>query len=150
MRPLFRVSHIRTLFANVFPSLGPRPAPNRQSGPKRVLIVECDHGVARTLSLLFSLRGCECRAVVSCKEAIALAAQWAPDTAILDLILSDMPGLHAADSLRRTHGCQIIMLYAQAAPPLVEDAERRGYPVLRKPVPPEILLRTAGMMPTQP
>ena len=131
-------------------SPGLEVAPNsdqRRAGPKRVLVVDRDPGVALSLKLLFSHSGCDCQVVESGEKAIALAAEWLPDTAVVDFILADMLGIKAADQLSERHRCQIIMIHAQINPDLITHAEQKGYTVFTKPVHPGILLQCAGVLP---
>src|SRR5580700_10876837 len=60
---------------------------------RRVLIVDDDRSVADTLSVVFSYNGYLARAVYSAEEALAIAPDWRPDLAVLDVELPGMDGI---------------------------------------------------------
>ena len=67
----------------------------------RVLVVDDYPDSAETTCTLLALLGHECRFAVSGKDALAQAAQWLPDVAILDIGLPDVSGFELARELRK-------------------------------------------------
>lgn len=114
---------------------------------KRVLVVDFDKGVAKTLALVFETNGYEVRAQHSAEKALITIAEWQPDVAVIEIILFDMNGLDYANALRgRSQDCGIILMYASAADWILEEARRGGYEVFEKPVSPESLLNAVAKL----
>ena len=66
---------------------------------------------------------------------------------MIEIILFHMNGLECANALhRRYHGCRIILLYASAAPWVLEETRGLGYEVFEKPVNPESLLSAVAKL----
>ena len=77
---------------------------------QRVLIIDDEVNVSDTLGLIFTKEGYEARVAHSAEEAIELIAIWAPDLAIIDVILPGMNGIDFALVLRANHpGCQLLL-----------------------------------------
>lgn len=68
--------------------------------PRRVLIVDDNVDAAQTMSMLISEWGHETRVAHTAQRALELAAQFAPETALLDIGLPDMDGYALARQLR--------------------------------------------------
>jgi CheY-like chemotaxis protein len=114
---------------------------------KRVLVVDFDKGVAKTLALVFEADGYEVRTEHTAEAALATTTEWQPDLAVIEIILFHMNGLECANALRRRyHDCRIILLYASAAPWILEEAQGRGYETFEKPVNPESLLTAVAKL----
>lgn len=115
----------------------------------RILVVDYDKGVAKTLALLFKAEGYEVRTEHTAEAA--LAAEWLPDRAVIEIILFNMNGLECAKRLRhRYRDLRIILLYASAAPWILEEARGRGYETFEKPVNPDTLLSAAANLLIEP
>jgi CheY-like chemotaxis protein len=67
----------------------------------RVLVVDDYPDSAETTCTLLTLLGHECRFAVCGRDALAQAAQWQPDVAILDIGLPDVSGFDLARELRK-------------------------------------------------
>ena len=69
-----------------------------QSGaPRKLLIVDDEERFCRLLERFFALKGYQVRSVCGGEEALALAAVFQPDVALLDLL---MPGMSGVDTLK--------------------------------------------------
>jgi len=67
---------------------------------RRVLIVDDNRDSAELLTLLLEREGHETRTAYDGQEAIALAAQFQPNIALLDIGLPDMDGYELVQTLR--------------------------------------------------
>ena len=77
----------------------------------RILIVDDEHVVADTLKLIFAQHGCAARAVYSANEAIACAAEFAPDLLVCDIDMPDRDGVELIDEMTRSNpACPILVL----------------------------------------
>jgi CheY-like chemotaxis protein len=114
---------------------------------RRVLIVDDDRSVADTLSVVFSYNGYLARAVYSAEEALAIAPDWRPDLAILDVELPGMDGIVLARVLKATYpNLKLALLSGQ--PSAWDMLAKVGSPfeLMMKPVHPSDLLRTAARL----
>src|SRR3954468_6851747 len=78
---------------------------------RRVLIVDDDADSADLLVQLLEMRGHHTRSVNSGSQAVAVAAEFQPEVAILDVGLLDMSGYELAQLLRNCEGmaeCKLI------------------------------------------
>jgi two-component system, sensor histidine kinase len=75
-----------------------------EAPPKRVLIVEDDEDSAELLAETFQLRGYQVHVAHDGATALAVAAQFLPHVALLDLGLPDMDGRDLARQLRTAPG----------------------------------------------
>lgn len=111
----------------------------------QILVVDDERVIADTLAIIFTRAGYLARAAYSAEEALEMVPEWAPDVAVIDVILPKMNGLDFAVALRGIcPECRTMFLSGQAATAnLLEDAgaEERGFDVLAKPVHPSILLQ---------
>ena len=78
----------------------------------RVLVVDDYPDAAETACTLLSLLGHDCRFATSGQQALAEAAQFDPDIAILDIGLPDVSGFDLARELRRRSGGKPLYLAA--------------------------------------
>jgi two-component system KDP operon response regulator KdpE len=79
----------------------------------RILVVDDDRTLLRTLRLNLRARHYEVVAVATGREALDSAAQDPPDLAIVDLGLPDMDGLDVIAGLRRWSSLPILVLSAR-------------------------------------
>jgi DNA-binding response OmpR family regulator len=96
------------------PAAEERTAP---PGTARVLVVEDDPGIARSLVIGLTRAGYRARSVAT--GAAALAAGPAPDVVLLDLGLPDLDGVEVCRRLRRRSGAVIIVVTSRG-----EEADR--------------------------
>ncbi|WP_395738015.1 PAS domain-containing protein [Prosthecobacter sp.] len=81
----------------------PAPAPSppaRRETPRRMLIVDDNTDSACSLAMLQKRRGHETRAVFTGPDALAAAAEFAPEVVLLDIGLPGMDGFEVARQLR--------------------------------------------------
>ncbi|MBA3463178.1 MAG: response regulator [Deltaproteobacteria bacterium] len=67
----------------------------------RVLIVDDYPDAVEVTEMLLTLRGCTCRIAMTGTEALAVAEEFTPDVAILDIGLPDISGFEVARELRQ-------------------------------------------------
>ncbi|MFL0448225.1 response regulator [Corynebacterium xerosis] len=79
----------------------------------KILIVEDDVGIARTLLVSLKARGYDPKAVQTAARALAVAGEWLPDAVFLDLGLPDVSGLEVLRSLRRWSDVPVIVVSAR-------------------------------------
>ena len=79
----------------------------------RVLVVEDERSMRRSLRAILSVHGYDVVAVETGEEALAEATRRLPDVVLLDLMLPGMDGLAVCRSLREHSGVPIIVLSAQ-------------------------------------
>jgi CheY-like chemotaxis protein len=114
------------------------------SSKPRVLVADDESVIADTLAMILNQSGFDARAVYSGEKALELAATFAPDMLISDVIMADLNGIDAAIQIRSMlPGIKILLFSGQAATAdLLENARDRGYEfeILAKPVHPQDLL----------
>jgi CheY-like chemotaxis protein len=110
----------------------------------KVLVVDDERVIADTLAMILNQSGFEARAVYSGERAVELAATFAPDMLITDVIMADLNGIDAAIMIRALlPSIKILLFSGQAATAdLLEKARAKGYEfeILAKPVHPQDLL----------
>jgi CheY-like chemotaxis protein len=113
----------------------------------KILFVDDEQTIADTLALIFSTRGYDTRVAYSAEEALELITAWLPDLAILDVVLSKMPGTDLAVLLtQKVPNCQILLLSGQVqTSDLLAETEKKGhtFALLAKPIHPTLLLSKA-------
>ena len=114
------------------------------SAKPRVLVADDERVIADTLSMILNQSGFEARAAYSGEKALELAAAFAPDMLISDVIMADLNGIDAAIQIRGVlPSIKILLFSGQAATAdLLEKARVQGYEfeILAKPVHPQDLL----------
>jgi two-component system KDP operon response regulator KdpE len=80
---------------------------------ERVLVVDDDPTILRTLRINLRARGMEVEAVGTGREALASLAESSPDLVILDLGLPDVDGIEVLRTLRLTATLPVIVLSAR-------------------------------------
>lgn len=112
---------------------------------RRILIVDDERTVADTLAVVFSFNGYMARAVYSAEEALAVAPEWRPDLAIVDVYLPGMNGIDLAAALRaRYWGLRVVLLSGLPNAYEAVRASGHSFEVLIKPVHPADMLRMAA------
>jgi signal transduction histidine kinase/CheY-like chemotaxis protein len=116
---------------------GPDTAPAATVNPERlrVLVVDDNQDAAASNAALLNWLGHETRVAHTAAHGLALAAQTAPDLAILDIGLPDMDGYALAAALRtRSPGIRLVALTGYGQKSDIERAARAGFDVhLTKP-----------------
>ena len=81
--------------------------------PARILVVDDNADAAEMLLMALELFGCEVRAAHSASAALAMAQEFAPEVALLDIGLPDLNGYELARRLRATeHGRRMRLIAA--------------------------------------
>lgn len=117
--------------------------------PGRVLIVDDEWIVAKTLDIIFTRAGYETRTADSAEEALLAVSDesWVPGFALLDVRLPGMNGLELAALLKKLCPCCTVALFSgdSSTTDLLDLAAVQGqsYEVMAKPVPPAHLLQLA-------
>lgn len=110
----------------------------------RVLVVDDEHVIADTLTIILNQAGFNASAVYTGNAAVDAARANRPDLIISDVIMPDMNGIEAAIHIREfLPACKILLFSGQAATAdLLENARSRGheFEILAKPVHPQDLL----------
>lgn len=88
------------------------PPWRRASAQRRVLVVDDNEDSAEMLGLLIAELGHEVRVAYDGPRALAVAAQFEPDTAVLDIGLPVMDGYELASQLRQHRGQNELRLVA--------------------------------------
>lgn len=111
----------------------------------RVLVVDDEHSIAETLSIILAKSGYETAVAHDGREAVAKARSWRPDAVVSDVVMPVMDGIEAAiQILDFLPACKIVLLSGQAVTSgLVKHAALKGhyFEVMAKPVHPTELLR---------
>ncbi|MBI3911772.1 MAG: response regulator transcription factor [Armatimonadetes bacterium] len=81
----------------------------------KVLVVEDERDIARSLCYALEKEGFLTRIASDGQTAIAEGRAWRPDVVLLDLILPDIDGLSVCRSLRKESAAAIIMVTARTA-----------------------------------
>ena len=118
----------------------------------RILVADDEPVIADTLAIILNQSGFEARAVYSGEEAVKLAAAFAPDMLVSDVIMADLNGIETAILLRSMLPQMKVLLFSgqAASADLLAEARTKGYEfeLLAKPVHPKDLLmslRSSGI-----
>jgi two-component system, cell cycle sensor histidine kinase and response regulator CckA len=113
----------------------------------RVLVVDDDQLMLRTLSDILRLRGYDAAIAASGQAALQQVAAGArPAVALVDLVLPDMAGMEVVKALRQiSDHTEVVVLTGHASLATAVTALREhSYDYLVKPVEPDYLLQTIG------
>jgi len=113
----------------------------------RILVIDDDEAVRAAMLHLLRNWGCECEAVESIEEALAVARTYAPDVIISDYRLrKQRTGAEAITALRALLGKTLpaLLITGDTAPARLREAQASGIPLLHKPLTPSELY--SGLM----
>jgi len=120
---------------------------NRMSGKfstRRILVIDDEEAIADTLAAILRTRGYVIKVAYSAESAIEIIAEWAPDVAIVDVMLPLMNGIDFSIVLRENHpGCRVLLFSGQPdTSTLLEKAAKQGhhFDILAKPLHPTFIL----------
>lgn len=123
----------------------------------KVLITDDEPVIADTLAKILSQGGFEAKAAYSGAEALEVAATFAPDMLVTDVIMDGLNGIETAILLRKLLPRMKVLLFSgrAASTDLLLEARAQGYEfeLLAKPVHPKDLiskLRGSGVKPAVP
>jgi len=140
---VFRLSlPIATVAALTAPSVAEPLAVQRLN--VRVLVVDDDEAVRCSMLHLLRDWGCECEAVESIEDALALAQDWSPEFVISDYRLRNQrTGVEVIAALRALVGQDLpaLLITGDTARQRLREVVDSGLPLLHKPVPPSRLYR---------
>lgn len=91
----------QTLCDRVGAVFAEKAAPLKQSGRRRVLIIEDDHGIRYLLRFILEQKGWEVCEAADGSDAVAILAQKPSDAVVLDVMLPGMDGIMLLERLRR-------------------------------------------------
>jgi len=112
---------------------------------QRVLVIDDDHLVADTLTLIFQANGYDSEAVYSAADGLVRARSFIPQLLLCDVTMPEETGLQLAEKVQHEMpNCKLLMLTAYASK-VEQHASRTQRPIklLSKPCRPETLLREA-------
>jgi DNA-binding NtrC family response regulator len=103
---------------------------------RRILIVDDDRQMVRTLSDIFELRGWEVAGVYSGEEAVEMVKTRPFDIVLMDILMPGMNGVEALRQVRSSNGAiRVLLMTAHSGNELVRQAERDGaIRILSKPI----------------
>lgn len=111
---------------------------------RRVLVVDDEHLIADTLTLILSRHGYEARAAYTGEEAISTAHHFKPHAVVSDVMMPGISGVQTAMRIAEEDPeCRILLFSGQpGSAELLHEAESRGYTfrLLLKPIHPQALL----------
>src|SRR5437660_10935657 len=90
-----------------------RPGASGKPLPERILVVDDDRDICRSIEVILRLEGYDVRVAHAGEDAIAEAARVQPDLVLLDMMMPGMDGNEVTKRLRhdpRTATASIIML----------------------------------------
>jgi PAS domain S-box-containing protein len=102
----------------------PEPSVLPPPPPARILVVDDNADAAEMLLMALELFGCEVRAAHSAQAALAMAQEFAPEVALLDIGLPDLNGYELARRLRATESGQHMRLIAATGWGQEKDRQR--------------------------
>ena len=122
--------------------------------PHRILVIDDNVDACKTLAALLQLKGQDVRTAFGGRDGLALAAQWRPGIAVVDIGMPDLNGYELCRRLRAEPWGSGMLLIACTGWGQQEDRERAraaGFDAhLVKPVEPGALLRLLEQAPAEP
>ncbi len=117
----------------------------------RVLVVDDDHLVADTLSLIYNANGYECEARYSAREGFERAKDFSPALILCDVSMPEESGLDLVDRVQKVlPQTRMLLLSAYASNAGMVSAystrTRRPIKLLSKPCRPDDLLRESQFL----
>lgn len=91
---------------------------------RRILVVDDNRDSADSMAMLLAMQGYEVRQVYHCRDALAVAAEFQPHAALLDIGLPEMSGHELGARLREVPGLQHVVLVAMSGYGQDHDRQR--------------------------
>ncbi|MEG3165301.1 response regulator [Sphingomonas sp. PB2P19] len=125
------------------------PAPVRRP---RVVLIDDDAGVRRSLQLLLHWRGFDVRSFGTAAPVLSAHAADDTDVLITDYLLPDSDGIAVLETLRgRGWRGRAILITAFPSAALIERARASGFvALLEKPIQQHAVIATIGVLPRTP
>jgi len=104
---------------------------------RRILIVDDDHAMVRTLCDILRLRGWEPNGAHSGEEAVAIVCGNGYMNVLMDIRMPGMDGVAACKAMMncgRNPAPRVVLMTAHTAPELLEAARADGTHVVTKPI----------------
>jgi DNA-binding NtrC family response regulator len=103
---------------------------------RRILVVDDDRAMVKTLCDILTLRGWEARAAYSGKEAVAVQRTEKYSVVLMDIKMADMDGISASKVMRTEDpDIKIFLMTAHTGPYSVREMAREGsFHLLPKPI----------------
>jgi CheY-like chemotaxis protein len=133
---------IRLPLSDLVPRVTREPAPRAAMSPRRILIVDDNRDARELLRTILELDGHQVQDAAEAGHAVRIAAEWAPDVALIDIGLPEVDGYEVARRIRKRLGNAIRLI---ALTGYGDDEARRlsadaGFDEhLVKPVDPDVL-----------
>ena len=115
--------------------------------PKRVLVVDDEHVIADTLTLIFRKAGYEAEAAYNGRDAVARARLFEPDIVVSDVVMPEMDGVEAVMLIlanRRVPA--VLFISGQADGEHVQGRLQQRFEIVAKPIPPDVLLERVARL----
>ena len=117
----------------------------------RILIVDDEHVVAETLSIIFEQQGFRTCTAYSADEALERASDFAPDLMLCDLNMPEKDGTALIAAMDGVYpSCRILVLTGSSTGVsrvlALGEKLRRWMPILAKPCSPSEVLAVAGAL----
>ncbi len=103
---------------------GSSTAPAGDGADRRILLVDDNEDIARSVATLLEAMGYKVRIAHDSDAALHIARRFRPQAALLDIGLPNMDGYELAEHLRREHGPNSIRLIAMTGYGSDEDVQR--------------------------
>lgn len=118
--------------------------PNETNGT-RVLIVDDEETIAKTLTQILNASGFEAKAAFSGELAVSLAEEFQPEILLTDVIMRGLSGIDLAIQVSKSlPSCRVILFSGQASTADLLDrtlAEGYRFELIAKPIHPKELLK---------
>ena len=103
---------------------------------RRILVVDDDRAMVKTLCDILRLRGWEPRGAYSGKEAVAAQRQDQYPVVLMDIKMADLDGISASKAMRTDNpDLKIFLMTAHTGPYSVREVARDGsYRLVPKPI----------------
>ena len=115
--------------------------PNSEIGPNRILIVDNDKDLARTMTESLERIGFDCTCATSGTEGAERINRQNFEIIVTDLMMNDVDGMEILKRAKETQEqCEVILVTGHASVPRAVEAMREGaYNFLEKPITPKRL-----------
>lgn len=112
-------------------------------GRVKVLVVDDEHSIADTLSIILRQHGFDTATAYCGATAVEAARLWDPDVLLTDVVMPDMNGIEAAVLIQASHPkCKVLLFSGQSAAQEMMTArlDTANFRFLQKPVHPSELI----------
>lgn len=115
--------------------------------PKRVLVVDDEHVIADTLTLIFRKAGYEAEAVYNGRDAVRRAREFEPDVVVSDVVMPEMDGIEAVSLMaNECRALAVLLISGQAEGEHVSGGLQHRFEIVAKPIHPDVLLERVAQL----